>query len=76
MPHITVKLWPGHSEQEKQQLADAITQDAMRILHTPKNSLSVAIEEVAPGDWMATVFEPDIRAKPEAIYQQPGYTSI
>ena len=76
MPHIIVKLWPGHSEQEKQQLADAITQAAMRILHTTKNSLSVAIEEVAPGDWMADVYEPDILAKPEASYKQPGYTSI
>lgn len=76
MPHIIVKLWPGHSELLKQQLADAITQDAMRILQTSKNSLSVAFEEVAPGDWMADVHEPDIRAKAEAIYKQPGYTSI
>jgi len=76
MPHIIVKLWPGHSEQEKQQLADAITQDAMRILHTTKNSLSVAIEEVAPSNWMADAYAPDILAKPEAIYKQPGYTSI
>lgn len=76
MPHIIVKLWPGHSEQQKRPLADAITQDAMRILHTSKNSLSVAIEEVAPGDWMADVCEPDIHAKPEALYKQLGYTSI
>lgn len=76
MPHIIVKLWPGHSEQEKQQFADAITQDAMRILQTSKNSLSVAIEEVASNDWMADVYEPDIRAKSETIYKQPGYTSI
>lgn len=76
MPHIIVKLWPGHSEQQKQQLADEITQDAMRILQTGKNSISVGLEEVAPGQWMADVYQPDILDKPDAIYQQPGYTSI
>ncbi len=27
MPHVIVKLWPGKSEPQKQQLADAIAQD-------------------------------------------------
>jgi hypothetical protein len=29
MPHVIVKLWPGKSERQKQQLADAITRDVM-----------------------------------------------
>ena len=29
MPHVIVKLWPGRSEQEKQQLADAIVKDVV-----------------------------------------------
>ncbi len=32
MPHVIVKLWPGKTEQQKQQLADAIAQDVMTIL--------------------------------------------
>ena len=31
MPHVIVKLWPGKSEEQKKELADAITQDVMRI---------------------------------------------
>lgn len=76
MPHIIVKLWPGHSEQQKQQLADVLTQDTIRILQTSKNSVSVGFEEVASGKWMAKVYQPDILDKSEAIYKQPGYTSV
>ena len=31
MPHVIVKLWPGKSAEQKKELADAITQDVMRI---------------------------------------------
>jgi hypothetical protein len=33
MPHVIVKLWPGKSEQQKKNLAEAITKDVMEILH-------------------------------------------
>ncbi|WP_249194958.1 tautomerase family protein [Gluconobacter cerinus] len=32
MPHIIVKLWPGKPEQQKQRLADMITQQVTTIL--------------------------------------------
>ena len=32
MPHIIVKLWPGKSEEQKQSLADAITDNVTTIL--------------------------------------------
>jgi 4-oxalocrotonate tautomerase len=31
MPHVTVKLWPGRSEQQKTRLAQAIAKDVMDI---------------------------------------------
>ena len=33
MPHVIVKLWPGKSEQQKRRLAQAITDDVMKVLH-------------------------------------------
>ena len=33
MPHVIVKLWPGKSEQQKRRLAEAITQDVMKVLN-------------------------------------------
>jgi 4-oxalocrotonate tautomerase len=73
MPHIIVKLWPGKSEQQKQQLADAITRDAMSILKSAEESISVGFEEVAPADWTREVYRPDIQGKWKSIYKKPGY---
>ena len=36
MPHVTVKLWPGKSEEQKRQLADAISKDVMNLLSRPR----------------------------------------
>lgn len=73
MPHVVVKLWPGRSEQSKKQLAEAIVKDVMRFTDVGEDSVSVAIEEVAPRDWTEKVFKPDIAGKRETLYKQPGY---
>jgi 4-oxalocrotonate tautomerase len=36
-------------------------------------SVSVAFEEVAPEDWAAGVYWPDILDKADTLYKQPGY---
>ncbi|WP_323013299.1 tautomerase family protein [Devosia sp.] len=74
MPHIIVKLWPGKSESQKQQLADAITRDVTTILGYGEDSVSVAIEEVPSGSWGEKVYPPDIAAKQDQLYKPPGYT--
>ncbi len=74
MPHVIVKLWPGKSEAHKQRLADAIAKDVMEVLHYGEESVSVALEEVVPGDWAEKVYRADIEAKPEHLYKKPGYT--
>jgi 4-oxalocrotonate tautomerase len=76
MPHVIVKLWPGKSERQKQDLADKITRAVMDTLHYGEDSVSVGFEEVPAKEWMAKVYEPDIRAKPHTIYKKPGYTSV
>ena len=73
MPHVIVKLWPGKSEQQKARLADAITKDVMEILHYGEESVSVAMEEVQPGDWAEKVYKPDIQDKWNTVYKKPGY---
>jgi 4-oxalocrotonate tautomerase len=74
MPHVIVKLWPGKSEQQKQKLAEAITQSVTLILKYGDGSVSVAMEEVAPRDWAEKVYRPDISDKPGQLYKKPGYT--
>ena len=74
MPHVIVKLWPGKSEQQKRQLADAISKDVMDILNYGKESVSVAIEEVSSKSWAEKVYKPDILDNSDKLYKKPGYT--
>jgi 4-oxalocrotonate tautomerase len=73
MPHIIVELWPGKSERQKAQLAEAIVKDVTRVLSYGEESVSVAMEEVEPGDWADKVYEPDIQNKWETLHKKPGY---
>ena len=73
MPHVIVKLWPGKSEQQKIRLAEAITLNVMDILQYGRESVSVAMEEVQPQDWVARVYQPDIKEKWNEVYKKPGY---
>ena len=74
MPHVIVKLWPGKSEQQKVRLAQEITKDVMDLLHYGEESVSVAFEEVEPGDWAAKVYQSDIVSHAANLYKKPGYT--
>lgn len=74
MPHVIVKLWPGKSESQKRRLAQAIAREVTEILNYGDESVSVAMEEVTPGDWANEVYRPDIVEKAATLYKKPGYT--
>ena len=73
MPHVVVKLWPGKSEQQKTRLAEAITKDITDILQYGEHSVSIAMEEVEPQEWVEKVYKPDILNKWDNVYKKPGY---
>jgi len=75
-PHVIVKLWPGKSEKQKQELADKITRAVMQTLHYGEESVSVGMEEIAAKEWMSQVCGPDIQSKPDTIYKKPGYSAV
>lgn len=74
MPHISVKMYPGRSEKEKAELAEAIVKDVMDIVGAGRDSISVAIEEISPQEWKEKVYEPEIIKKSEKLYVKPGYS--
>lgn len=74
MPHVIVKLWPGKTEVQKQELADRITRDVMRVLHYGEESVSVAMQEIASEKWAAEVYRPDIKGGSAKLYKRPGYS--
>jgi 4-oxalocrotonate tautomerase len=73
MPHVNVKLYTGRSDEDKTELARAITKHVATILKCGDESVSVAIEDVPPGDWVETVYKPEIAGKPDKLFKKPGY---
>lgn len=73
MPHVVVKLWPDKSAEQKQELADAITNDIVKIMHYREESISIAMEEIRPQDWAEQVYRPEIEGRLEQLYKKPGY---
>ncbi len=76
MPHVIVKMHPGRSEDQKARLAEAIVKDVVAIVGVGDESVSVAIEDVNPGDWADKVYEPDILNGPGKLYKKPGYNAL
>lgn len=74
MPHVIVQLWPGKSEEQKERLAEQITQSVTEVLHYGDESVSVAFEEISANDWAEKVYRNQILAHPEKLYKKPGYT--
>jgi 4-oxalocrotonate tautomerase len=73
MPHVIVKMYSGRSKQQKEALAAAVTKAVTSTLGYGEESVSVAIEDIAPEHWVEDVYKPDILRKAETVYKQPGY---
>jgi 4-oxalocrotonate tautomerase len=73
VPHVVVKLLAGRPESVKRRLVEQIVQDVTTALGCEDASVSVAVEDVPPGAWTATVYDVDIAPKWATLYKQPGY---
>ncbi|MBD0414815.1 tautomerase family protein [Oryzicola mucosus] len=73
MPHISVKMYTGRSEEQKRAITDALTAAMMASSGCSDASLSIAIEDVDPADWAETVYKPEIEAHSAHLYKKPGY---
>ena len=71
MPHVSVKLYPGRSEQKKIRLAEL--KDVVALMKCGEELVSVAIEEIQPQDWAETVYKPDMLGNWEKLYKKSGY---
>jgi 4-oxalocrotonate tautomerase len=72
MPHIIVKMQTGRSDELKSELAQSLTHALMATLGSAETSVSVAIEDVRPSDWVEQVYKPCILGKAETLYKKPG----
>lgn len=73
MPHVIVKLRPGMSRERKAGLAEAISQDVMKILGYGEESASVGFEEGRAAAWRGQVFQPHIVTTDSTLFEKPGH---
>lgn len=73
MPHVIVKMYPGRTVEQKNELAQAIADLVVKIAKCEDKTVSVAVEEIAPEDWAEMVYRPDIIEKEKTLYKKPGY---
>jgi 4-oxalocrotonate tautomerase len=76
MPHVIVKLAVGRTEPEKMRLAEEVANAVQNVTGAADESVSVAVEDVAPEDWSEQVYGPDIKAKWDTVYRKPGYDPL
>ena len=57
MPHIDIKCFPRElDEQQKAALAADITDVIIRHLNSKDSSISIALQQIQPESWQATLF--------------------
>jgi 4-oxalocrotonate tautomerase len=54
MPIVTVSMYTGRSQRDKDRLAEAITEDVVNILKVEKKDVIVVFQEASHGNWYAS----------------------
>ena len=54
MPIITVAMYSGRTQRDKDRLAETITEDVVNILKVEKKDVIVVFEEAPHGNWYAS----------------------
>ena len=72
MPHISIKMLKGRSEDQKNAAAKAVKEAVMKATGAPDAYVSVSVEDFTPQQWQ-DVFKAEITDKPEALRIAPQY---
>ena len=54
MPIVTVSMYSGRTQREKDRLAEAITEDIVKVLQVPKEDVIVVFQEAEHGNWYSS----------------------
>jgi len=54
MPIITVSMYSGRTQKEKDRLAEALTEDMVKILQVNKEEVIIVFQEASHGNWYAS----------------------
>ena len=54
MPIITVSMYTGRTQRDKDRLVESITEDVVNILKVEKKDVIVVFQEIPHGNWYAS----------------------
>ena len=54
MPIVTVSMYTGRTQRDKDRLAEAITEDVVNILKVEKKDVVLVFQEASHGNWYAS----------------------
>lgn len=54
MPIVNVQMYSGRTQKEKDRLAEAITEDVVKILKVERDEVIVVFTEASHGNWYAS----------------------
>ena len=72
MPHISVKMLKGRTEEQKQEAAKKLTAALCEALGCGDSHITVGIEDFTAEEWQ-DVFAKDIEGKKDTLYKKPSY---
>ena len=54
MPIVSVQMYSGRTQREKDRLAEAITEDIVKILNVGKEEVIILFTEASHGNWYSS----------------------
>lgn len=72
MPHISVKMLKGRTEEQKQAAADKLAAALCDAIGCGESHVSVTVEDYTAEEWQ-DVFAQDVEEKSDKLYKKPEY---
>ncbi len=72
MPHISIKMLKGRTEEQKVKAAEAVTKALAEALGIGDFYITATIEDFTAEEWQ-DVFKEEITDKPDKVYKKPNY---
>lgn len=72
MPHISVKMLKGRTEEQKKKLAAALSEALSKTINASDSHISVTVEDYTPEEWQDE-FRREVTEKKDVLYKAPAY---
>lgn len=72
MPHISIKMLKGRTDEQKKMAADKVAEALYEAIGCSKDHISVTVEDYTPEEWQ-DVFATDVTAKQDKLFRKANY---